>query len=196
MSKYFGEMVRRLRMERNLSQQELANLLHVSRTSVANWEGGRRMPDVGIVSLLAEVLGADVAALFTAAGDSDEVPNVLLVDDCPIILKGGLPILRQGLPGANVVGFSSRPEVLNYVHENPVALLFLDIVLGRDNGLDLCRELLKIRPRTNVIYLTNYKEYSFDAWDTGACGFMLKPLELEAVRKQILNLRYPVKGLI
>ena len=77
-----------------------------------------------------------------------------------------------------------------------MALAFLDIELGRTSGLDLCRELLEIRPHTNVIYLTAYREYAFDAWKTGACGFLLKPLETETVRAQLSRLRYPVKGLL
>ena len=196
MTKSFGDTVRRLRIESGLSQQQLADRLHVGRPSVANWEVGRRMPDVATVALIAEALGVDTAALLAAAEESDGAPNVLLVDDSPIVLEGGLPILRQALPGANIVGFTRRQEAVEYFTQNPVALAFLDIELGRSSGLDLCRELLRIRPRTNVIYLTSYREYAFDAWDTGACGFLLKPLDAEEILRQIPKLRYPVRGLI
>ena len=50
-------------------------------------------------------------------------------------------------------------------------------------------------PHTNVVFLTAYAEYSFDAWDTGACGFLLKPLSAQSVRGQLGRLRYPVRGL-
>ena len=192
----FGEMVRRLRIEKGLSQQQLADHLHVSRPTVANWEVSRRIPDAAMVAMIADALGVDTGALLATAEVTDEPPNVLLVDDKPIILEGGIPILRQALPGANVVGFLSWLEALDYIREKPVALAFLDIELGKANGLDLCHEMLSIRPRTNVIYLTNFIEYAFDAWDTGACGFLLKPLEVEAVRKQMLRLRYPVRGVM
>ena len=66
--------------------------------------------------------------------------------------------------------------------------------MGKVNGLDLCRDLLTINPRMNVIFLTAYMEYSFDAWDTGACGFLLKPVSETAVKKQLTKLRYPLKG--
>ena len=55
--------------------------------------------------------------------------------------------------------------------------------------------LLQISPRTNVFYLTAYSEYALDAWSTGACGFMVKPLTVEAVREQLKRLRHPVGGL-
>ena len=44
---------------------------------------------------------------------------------------------------------------------------------------------------TNVVFLTSYREYSFDAWETGACGFLLKPLTPDTVRNQLSRLRHP-----
>lgn len=63
--------------------------------------------------------------------------------------------------------------------------------MGRTNGINLCRTLLELNPHTNVVYLTAYIEYSFDAWSTGASGFTLKPITQEGVREQLRNFRYP-----
>jgi transcriptional regulator with XRE-family HTH domain len=196
MTTSFGETLRRLRTEKGLSQQQLAVRLHMERPSVANWEAGRRMPDAATVYQIAEALSVDSSALLSAADDSGEAPNVLLVDDEPLIVTGGIPVLQEAMPNANVVGFTKPSQVLAFFSENPVALAFLDIELGRTSGLELCREMLRLRPRTNVIYLTAFREYAFDAWDTGACGYLLKPLETETVRAQLSRLCYPVKGLL
>lgn len=196
MTTSFGETLRRLRTEKGLSQQQLAIRLNVERPSVANWEAGRRMPDAATVYQIAEALSVDSSALLSAADDSGEAPNVLLVDDEPLIVTGGIPVLQEAMPNANVVGFTKPSQALAFFSENPVALAFLDIELGRTSGLELCREMLRLRPRTNVIYLTAFREYAFDAWDTGACGYLLKPLETETVRAQLSRLRYPVKGLL
>ena len=192
----FGETLRRLRMEKGLSQQQLAIRLNVERPSVANWEAGRRMPDAATVYQIAEAMGVDSSALLSAADDSGESPNVLLVDDEPTILAGGIPILQEAIPNAHVIGFTKPSQALEFIRKNPAALVFLDVELGRTSGLALCREILQIRPRTNVIYLTAFREYAFDAWETGACGFLLKPLDKETVRAQLSRLRYPVKGLL
>ena len=178
----FGVTLRRLRIEKGLSQKQLADRLHMERSSVSNWEAGRPIPDA--------------AVLFAANEESDETPNGLLVDDEAIILAGGLPILRQALPKAKVIGFTKPMQAVEFVREHPVALAFLDIELGRVSGLDLCRKMLRIRPHTNVIFLTAFPEYSLDAWDTRASGFLLKPLEVDAVKKQLAALRYPVGGLL
>ena len=196
MTTSFGETLRRLRTEKGLSQQQLAVRLHMERPSVANWEAGRRMPDAATVYQIAEALSVDSSALLSAADDSGEAPNVLLVDDEPLIVTEGIPVLQEAMPNANVVGFTKPSQALAFFSENPVALAFLDIELGRTSGLELCREMLRLRPRTNVIYLTAFREYAFDAWDTGACGYLLKPLGTETVRAQLSRLRYPVKGLL
>ena len=196
MTTSFGETLRRLRTEKGLSQQQLAVRLHMERPSVANWEAGRRMPDAATVYQIAEALSVDSSELLSAADDSGEAPNVLLVDDEPLIVTGGIPALQEAMPNANVVGFTKPSQVLAFFSENPVALAFLDIELGRTSGLELCREMLRLRPRTNVISLTAFREYAFDAWDTGACGYLLKPLETETVRAQLSRLRYPVMGLL
>jgi len=196
MANHFGETLRRLRAEKCLSQQQVANRLHVTRSAVANWEIGHRLPNAAMISQIARMLNADAALLLAAADESHDAPNVLLVDDSPIALEGGLPVLREALPGANVVGLASPAEAVRYFKSNPVALALLDIKIGRTNGLDLCQELLHIRPNANIAYITAYPEYSLDAWNTDACGFILKPLEVEAVRKLIPKLRRPVRGLL
>ena len=191
MSQFFADSLRKLRTESGLSQQALADEVFVTRSTVARWEAGTRLPDALMISKLSEVLGADVNELLSAAAQSDECPNVIMVDDRKLILTGGLPILEEVMPDATVAGFTDVPEAIEYTKANRVALAFLDIELRSTSGLDLCRTLLEINPRTNVVFLTAYSDYAFDAWSTGASGFMLKPITAEGVRKQLNNLRYP-----
>ena len=193
MSLFFSNTLKKLRMEKGLSQQELADKMYVTRSTVARWEVGRRLPDVAMISRLSGVLGVDVNMLLSAAAQSDDCPNVIMVDDRKLILTGGLPILEQVMPNAAVMGFTNASETVEYAKTNPVALAFLDIELRNSSGLDLCRTLLEINPRTNVVFLTGYREYSFDAWKTGACGFMLKPLTPDSIREQLTKLRYPFR---
>ena len=196
MANHFGNTMSRIRAERGLSQQELADQLHVTRSAVANWEAGHRMPAASMILQIAQLLDVDVAALLAAADEPREAPNVVLVDDSPIALEGMLPVLHEALPGASVVGLSRPAEALDYFETNPVAIAFLDIELGKVSGLDLCQELLQIQPSANVVYLTAYREYALDAWGTDACGYLLKPLEAKEIRKLIPKLRHPVRGLM
>ena len=191
MNQFFSETLRKLRTAKGLSQQELADKMYVTRSTVVRWETGSRLPDAAMISRLSEILGVEVNLLISAASQSDDCPNVIMVDDRKLILTGGLPILEEVIPHANVTGFTQAQEALDYARANRVALAFLDIELRNTSGLVLCRDLLKINPRTNVIYLTAYSDYALDAWSTGASGFMLKPVTPQGVREQLKNLRYP-----
>lgn len=191
MSMLFAKNLKKLRIEKGLSQRELAERLYVTRTSVNRWESGSRLPNAEMIFRLSKVLDADVNILLSTATQSDECPNVIMVDDMKLILTGGLPILEEVMPDANIIGFTDVSEAVEYAKMNRVALAFLDIELRNTSGLDLCRDLLKINPRTNIVYLTAYSDYSLDAWSTGASGFMLKPITPNGVREQLKNLRYP-----
>ncbi|MBQ1897786.1 MAG: response regulator [Ruminococcus sp.] len=183
--------MRKLRTETGLSQQALADKMYVTRSTVVRWETGSRLPDAAMIARLSEVLDVDVNMLLSAAAQSDECPNVIMVDDRKLILTGGLPILEEVMPHATVMGFTQASEAVEYAKANRVALAFLDIELRNTSGLELCRTLLGINPRTNIVFLTAYSEYALDAWSTGASGFMLKPITPDGVREQLQNLRYP-----
>ena len=191
MKRSFGEALSAARKQKGLTQQKLADSLPVNRSSVANWEADRRLPDATMISKIAEVLGVEIDMLLSAAAGNNECPNVIIVDDSKIILTGGLPVLQAALPNATVTGFTKPSEAIEYARANSVALAFLDIELGSQSGLDLCHSLLAINPHTNVVFLTAYEEYSINAWDTGASGFMLKPITVEGVRARLKNLRHP-----
>ena len=191
MSQYFAENLKELRTKNNMSQRELAERMYVTRSTITHWENGSRLPDASMIYRLADCLDVDVDRLLSVAAESGESPNVILVDDSKIILTGGLPIIETALPNATVIGFTKPSEAVEYVKANSVALAFLDIELGRMSGLDLCRTLLDIDPRINVVFLTAFGDYSLDAWSTGASGFLVKPITVEGVKAQLKNLRHP-----
>ena len=190
----FGETLRKLRVERGLSQQQLGDALHVDRSTVAKWESGNRLPNATMLSILSNCLGADMAEILRLTLSPEDAPKVILVDDERIILTGGMKILQQAIPDTEITGFSLPSDALEFARQNRVALALLDIEMGRISGMELCRELLDIDSRINVVYLTAYRDYAFDAWETGACGFLLKPLTVDAVHRQLRRLRYPIPG--
>ncbi|MBR4207991.1 MAG: response regulator [Lachnospiraceae bacterium] len=192
MNDKFAETLREIRIKKEMSQQQLADMLCVERSTIAGWETGRRIPNITFIRQLAACLIVDISVFIDNPGADTDNVNVLVLDDERLILNGSVQILKENLPGAMVTGFTRSSEALAYAKENRITLAFVDIELGRTNGLEVCRKLLDINPRTNVIYLTAYADYSFDAWDTGACGFALKPLSKEVLQKQLSRLRYPL----
>ena len=187
----FGEALLAARKQKGLSQQQLADTLPVNRSSVANWEADRRLPDAAMIAKIAEVLNADITELLDAASEESASPLVIIVDDNRIILTGGKPVIEKAIPNATVVGFSAPLQAIEYARDNRVSLAFLDIELGTASGLDLCNALIDVNPNMNVIFLTAYPEYAISAWNTDAIGFMVKPITVEGVKAQLKKLRHP-----
>lgn len=191
----FADTLKQFRTEKKLSQQQLADMLFVERTTIANWESGRRTPDAVLLLQISKCLDIDVNILLETIGNTVEVPNIMMVDDESIILKSGMAVIADLLSNASVTGFTSPTEAMSFAKSNRVHLAYIDIEMGKLNGLELCRKLLKINPRTNVIYLTAYPDYALEAWDTGACGFAVKPLTAEQARNHLTRLKFPIRGL-
>ena len=108
MENTFAEKIKNLRIKNMLSQQQLASKLFVDRSSIANWENGRRMPDAILISRLAKCLGVDVAELLDAASVESAPPNIILVDDEDILLTGAMTILSSSM-GVNASGAPCNP---------------------------------------------------------------------------------------
>ncbi|MBE7002885.1 MAG: response regulator [Ruminococcaceae bacterium] len=186
----FGELLRRLRTERGLSQQQLADQLHIDRSSIARWETGARQPDISLISRLSDCLNADIAELLRATEQEPAPPRVIVVDDERIILGGEVALLQKALPGAEVLGFTKSADALAYARENRVSLAVLDIELVNASGLELCRELKALDPQMHAVFLTAYSNYALDAWATGAEGFLVKPLAREDVDSLLARLQF------
>ncbi len=56
--------IRKYRAQRTLTQDGLAEKLHVTRQTVSNWETGKNQPDLDMLEALAKALEIDVSALF------------------------------------------------------------------------------------------------------------------------------------
>ena len=191
MNTLFADALKKLRTKKGLTQNQLAELMFVNRATVTKWESGNRLPDAAMIARLAKALEVDVGTLLSTAAESDESPNIIMVDDNKAVLSYSLLILEEVVPNAMIAGFNRPREAIEYAKANRVHLAILDIELGTASGLDLCRTLLGINPCTKVVYLTAYPDYSLDAWDTGACGFMVKPLTPGSVHRQLKILHFP-----
>ena len=67
-----GSFIAQKRREKNLTQEQLAELMGVSNKTVSKWERGKCMPDYAIVEPLCEALGTTVGELL-AGRDSDNI---------------------------------------------------------------------------------------------------------------------------
>lgn len=190
-----GQKIRTLRTKKGLSQQQLADLMFVTRKTISNWESGIRMPDVAMLSRLAKVLDAKSYELIDAITGQGSPPNIMIVEDEAVILKGFVRILSDTLPDVQAFGFQTGTEALEYAESNRIDVAFLDVELFGESGVNLAEKLTALHPRVNIIFLTGHTEYMGEAWKMHCSGYILKPLTPEKIRHEIAHLRFPVRGL-
>jgi DNA-binding XRE family transcriptional regulator/desulfoferrodoxin (superoxide reductase-like protein) len=66
-----GELILRLRKEKNMTQKQLADIMNISDKTISKWERGLGCPDVSILPELSQILGVDIEKILS--GDLD--PN-------------------------------------------------------------------------------------------------------------------------
>ncbi len=52
----FAEQLNAVRKQRNITQEQLAERMNVSRTTISRWESGKIMPDLDTIRLLSQLL--------------------------------------------------------------------------------------------------------------------------------------------
>jgi len=81
----FRDNLLHLRQQRNMTQEQLAMLLGVSRQSVAKWEGGQSTPEVDKLVKIAELFGCTLDELVADDLSMREVaPAEILPDNAPV----------------------------------------------------------------------------------------------------------------
>lgn len=69
--------------------------------------------------------------------------------------------------------FATAEELLEY-KDTPLDAVFLDIELGRKNGIFVAKKLNKIKPNCKIIYMTNYLHYATEIYNTEHIWFVVK----------------------
>ena len=61
----FHEKLQELRKQKNLTQEELSEILFVSRTAISKWESGRGYPSIDSLKAIAEFFGVTIDELLS-----------------------------------------------------------------------------------------------------------------------------------
>ena len=115
-----GDMIRRLRVEAGLTQQELAKLAGVSQAHIAKIEGGKVDPRVSTVNRILRVLteGRGIPCQRVMTRDVIWVsPNVRVEDASQLMVKHAisqLPVIEDG----RVVGTITEKAIVRHLNPN------------------------------------------------------------------------------
>ena len=115
----FNEKLQKLRKEQNLTQEELAEKLFVSRTAISKWESGRGYPSIDSLKVIAKYFHVTIDELIggeeiVTLAEQDIKENnkkhtalICGVLDCFVALLLFLPLFGNGdSSGASVTVFS------------------------------------------------------------------------------------------
>ena len=76
----FNEQIKHLRKESNLTQEEMAKKLNVTRQAISNWENNRNLPDFEMIILIAETFGVSLDELILGERKMNNMTEKLIKD--------------------------------------------------------------------------------------------------------------------
>ena len=134
----FNEKLQELRKQKGLTQEELAEILFMSRTAVSKWESGRGMPSIESLKAISKFFAVTLDDLLSSeellviAEDGHKKKEMYMRDliygllDCSMALLFLLPFFGQKANGAiQEVSLLALTEIQLYLK-----VLYLVIVIG------------------------------------------------------------------
>ena len=121
-----GEMIRAKREERDMTQQDLAELLHVTRQTVSRWESGSRCPDLILSKQIADAFGISLDELVSSSDVDTYVPKKMTSSDIKKMLAAlFLVILSVWILVFGVASNSNSLAVISLILVFASAFLFI-----------------------------------------------------------------------
>ena len=108
--------------------------------------------------------------------------NCIIIDDEPLA-REAIEILVKDTSQLNLLGmFNNALAASKFMEENPVDLIFLDILMPGITGIEFARNISK---RSLVIFTTAYSEYAVDSYEVDAIDYLIKPIDPERFHKAV-----------
>lgn len=130
----FGENLKRVREERGITQQTLAEYLYVTRQAVSRWEGGSRYPDIMTAKKIAQFLEVSLDELLSDDDMNLYVKNNAILDSS-VSKRAQLVLLSLAFMCAlihTIIYFSNYliEEPLEFISGGMIKSILLTIVLA------------------------------------------------------------------
>ena len=115
--------------------------------------------------------------------------RAIIVDDEPLMLRR-FARLSEDIPDLNIVGeFESAKKALAFATTHTFEAAFLDVAMPITNGIELAKELRKIRPDVIIVFVSAYDEYVWDFNQIGGDYYVIKPYNKEVLLMMMERLR-------
>lgn len=120
--------------------------------------------------------------------DVNRLP-ILVVEDDPDLREAVRDTLE--VAGEQVVAVDSGPAALSKLETRRFALVVSDVRMSPMDGIELLKAIRELHPQLPVLLMTAYAEVdrAVEAMRAGACDFLLKPFEPDALLANIARYR-------
>lgn len=138
-----GEKLKKLRTDKNLTQEELAEILFVSRTAISKWESGRGFPNIESLKAISKYFSVSLDELLSGeelivlAEQEQRQKEKHIKDmifgllDCGMVLLLFLPFFGQEADGViREVSLIALSNIQTYLKTAYIAFVGIMIVLG------------------------------------------------------------------
>lgn len=115
--------------------------------------------------------------------------SVLILDDHEIVRRGVADLIDSQSDMTVVADAANGRDALRAVAEHRPDVAVLDVRLGGETGIEVCREIRSAHPEVACLMLTSFADdqAAVDAAMAGAAGYVLKQIGsndlVEAIRK-------------
>lgn len=111
--------------------------------------------------------------------------NILIVDDEPLA-RSELTFLLNQCPEVNSVEQAdSIEECFRQMNQQMPDVLFLDIHLSDENGLDLAKKINQVPNAPFIIFATAFDQHAIEAFNLNAVDYILKPFEFKRIQQAV-----------
>ena len=106
-------------------------------------------------------------------------------------LRIQLEKLMDELEDEIVYEFSNGRTCINWLtaHPGEVDLLFLDVEMGKENGMDAAKKIRTVNRDLLIVFATGYTDYVFDGYQVNALDFLVKPVSPEKLKEVLLRVK-------
>ena len=185
-----GEVIKRKRQKRNMSQAELAALLKITPQAVSRWEMGISYPDIAMVPKISEVLWVTADELLGIkppnenqkpvedSGDDtilnqdqvdsifDYIPEPVIGKSKKVLVVDDADFMRMMLEdmlthqGHTVLQAKDGQECLDVLREEAVDVCVLDICMPGMDGIEVLRKIKERQPELRVVMISALSQES------------------------------------
>lgn len=113
--------------------------------------------------------------------------SVFVVDDHFMIIEGIQSLLHRE-EAVKVIGHASNAaSCLSFLKQQQPDVILMDINLGNESGIDLCKAVKETYPQIMILALSTFNQFSFidKMMENGASGYLLKNAERSEITEAI-----------